>query len=660
MLDTPVPGSRFRDLVSANTGPGDAIATTAMSSGSMSDGSDEDVNAVPIPGENQRLDKRAARCQHTSPLPLKTSQKANQTTGSPTTLQSTSLAGPLNPSSDGDEGGASKHKRSREDADVSSTMPDVLPLLSKLGDLHTRRKNTSPEKFNTGHFELLPIHTGADAGPPNKRLRYANKIEIAYDGAGTPRVASITPTLALPSSRFVPQDLQLQSTPKLANRTRTANGTFSLIQALCCENDLLLHFVSYLSIPCLIDLYSISKHFHALYNRHHTAFILSSMRTWSPNADQIYPWRCYKSLCVKDPLHKQKSQYQNASSTSKLKEQHQDLRDVPSLSWLQMVIWRQGVCKDIVIQLAVKGLRCPAGTLDTLKRLWFLMDLPLNAHRIACIRSSTYFTNTHLAHAQAFVLKLDMAFTEPAGQLSPPAPPGATATQARFANAGFVGCSLRELLLAERHLSSLWRVLRGRSWDATTPGTNTPMTRLDVLRLWLRHKYHHPPNIPEDVRQLPILDIPWWELGTAGLERSSVAFYDDLAGARRPIVNPALTSTASLFVHQQRQVLYPHQKRIILPSDRPREPLLRPEQLVVREGIRRELSLHKQWVRMMFYGFQDERGRDYRVLSERELLAWDKGKKPKDIVLPIRGAVEKASGAGEKRGENGDDEMVAA
>ena len=89
------------------------------------------------------------------------------------------------------------------------------------------------------------------------------------------------------------------------------------------------------------------------------------MRTWAPRADKIYPWRCYKSLCVKDPVLRQKLRLQGKEAEMKVK--HSDLRDVPSLKWLQMVVWREGVTKDMLIQLASNGLRCPFGTHDAIK-----------------------------------------------------------------------------------------------------------------------------------------------------------------------------------------------------------------------------------------------------------------------------------------------------
>jgi hypothetical protein len=385
-----------------------------------------------------------------------------------------------------------------------------------------------------------------------------------------------------------------------------------------------LHFVSFLTIPSLISLYAISKPFHFLFNRHHTAFILSNMRTWGPGADRIYPWRCYKSLCVKDPSKLQKPRLKGKENA--VNKKWDDLRDVPSLRWLQMVVWREGVCRDMMVQLATNGLRCPFGTLDSIKRMWFIMDLPLNSHRIALIHNTDYFPNGVLLGMTFFLLKVDMLFTDP---MEPPHPanhPNQHIYPNKYAGGMPSGVPLRKMLLAERHLSSLWRVMRGWSWDGGFgKASDRPMNKLDILRVWIRHKYTPAETIEEDTKKMSIMGIPWHEVGTAGLERTGVAFHDltdpgtNTVLRTMPIVNPAIVGTG-LTDHQAKQVLYPHRRRIILANEKPREMLLRPDELLIREGIRRRLKMHKQWWKIMFYGFTDSLGRNIIVPTEEVVL----------------------------------------
>jgi hypothetical protein len=533
-----------------------------------------------------------------------------------------------------------------EEVQRDMTEASIEPLLtpSKLG-LRSRRAIVSPEKFNKGHFEPLTLPP-ADERPTKKRRLEAN-IDITYDSTGTPRISSFQPktpnesTIAplanngrsIPSTRKTSasstSSAESITLTELLNKPKTPpNGPpkkrqFSLLHSICRDNDLLLHFVSFLTLPSLISLYAISKPFHYLFNRHHTAFILSNMRTWAPNAERIYPWHCYKSLCAKDPSKLQKMRL--AGREDDVNKKWDDLRDVPGLRWLQMVVWREGVCRDMLVQLATQGLRVPYGTLESVQKMWFVMDLPLNSQRIALIQNPEYIPNGVLLGMTFFLLKVDMLFTDP---LAPPHPanhPNQRVYPNKYAGGLPSGVPLRKLLLAERHLSSLWRVMRGWSWDAGFgKGSDRPMNKLDILRLWVRHKYTLPEDVEEDTKKMSIMGIPWNQVGTAGLERTGVAFHDltdpktNTVLRTVPIVNPAIVGTG-LTDHQADQVLYPHRRRIILPKEKPREPLLRLDELLIREGIRRKLKMHKQWWKIMFYGFCDELGRPIKVPTEEVL-----------------------------------------
>ena len=550
----------------------------------------------------------------------------------------------------------------RADGTIAQEAGDGVALApSSLGSLHKRRASASPEKFNQYRFEPLTLQKGrnedGDGPPAKKKARVeSNKVEIEYDETGTPRIASFaaveqehseqpldhvpdqpTPTSETPSNApsttSTPLTLSAPTIPQegfhtshLLNITHptTPRKPFPLLHAICRDNDLLLTFVSYLPIPALISLYAISKPFHYLFNRHHTAFILACMRTWAPNADKVYPWRCYKSLCVKDPVKRQKRRLQGMEGVFEEKgRKWEDLRDVPSLRWLQMVVWREGVCKDMLIQLATKGLRCPPGTLDAVKRMWFLLDLPLNTHRIALIHDTEYITKIHLHALTFFLLKVDMAFTDPDPPAYPHNHPNSFQHPPQWGGGQPSGVHLRKILLAERQLTPLWRVLRGWNPDPREPAV--PMTRLDVLRLWVRHTYKHPDDTPEEVRQQPIMSVPWYEVGAAGLERTGVAFHDltSPSGTKTQIAvtHPSIVSREEASSQTQHPYYYPHAKRLlILPHTKPRERLLRPDELVIRESIRRKLSMHKKWAKMMLWGFCDVLGFPVPVRSEEEIL----------------------------------------
>ncbi|KAK4565680.1 hypothetical protein LTR86_003528 [Recurvomyces mirabilis] len=516
---------------------------------------------------------------------------------------------------------------STQPAPLSTTPDSLIPSASapRLGALHKRRASTSPEKFNTGKFEPLPLQTGIN---PYKRARLENKLEIKYDETGTPRIASATPSYALPSGRTITGSTLLN--PKYRQiPPPTVRRPFSVLNAILRNGDLIKHLVSCVPIPALITLYAISKPFHYLFNGAYTAYILENMRTWAPGADKIYPWRCYAELCIKDPRLRQKSLWKGQDVSKK----YEDLRDLPSIRWLQMVAWRYAICKDMLIQLATKGLRCPAGSLDAVRRVWFIMDLPLNAHRIALMRSESYITNKTLFRATTFFLKVDMFFTDPDG----PVIPHNTGTMnpamhpPQWQASSFTGVPFRKLLTAERHLTSLWRVLRGWGPDSAT-GMMT-MTRLDLLKLWVRHKYHLPVDVPDHIKRQSIMGVPWHQVGTANLERTSVAIVKLSSGGTTAILHPAIFSKATNNTHQEQQLLYPHAKRLLLPTTKPREELLRPDELVMKEGVRRKGQLHRGWARAMLWGFCDDFGRNLPLRTEKELLEWSQGKGPKSYFI---------------------------
>lgn len=242
----------------------------------------------------------------------------------------------------------------------------------QLGGLHKRRASVSPEKFNSGKFEPLPIRTESAV----KRSR----VEQSSGQVASPEapVQSTTLTAGLDAFTFAasptfpnlvaahPSNIR-QTSAILLNKpySKAKKTSFFLLSAFCKDNDLLLLLVSYLNIPTIINLYAMSKPFHFLFNSHQTAYILSCMRTWAPNADRIFPWRCYQALCIKDPYNRQKSKWVGKGGF--IESEYEDQRDVPSLRWLQMVIYREGICRDMLIQLALKSLRCPNGTSDALK-----------------------------------------------------------------------------------------------------------------------------------------------------------------------------------------------------------------------------------------------------------------------------------------------------
>ncbi|KAF7187065.1 hypothetical protein HII31_11674 [Pseudocercospora fuligena] len=526
----------------------------------------------------------------------------------------------------------SLHQLGSTSTNTNESVPPRITFTKPNVDHLRMRRATSPKKLGSDRLSPLRINTNLPIppdAPPSKRTKTENKIEIEYDSASTPRIkqtpttpATLSPfiTSARPTSAHTPtpsSGVQLPSAlPSAAFQSRQAlvasrwlHGTqqqspavqapaiaqkkpFGLIDALIADSSLCISLVGYLDVPSLISLYAISKKFHYYFNKNATGFILSSMRTWAPGADEVYPWRCYESLCIKDPIKRQKAKALVLGAD--VERLNLFSRDVPSLRWLQMVVWREGVVKDIMTQLVTKGLRTPRGSRDAIKRLWFMLDLPLNAHRLALMRCRDYFSDKVLELLTHLFLKVDMFFTDPAFALYRFNHPNQRVWPNRWANGAALGCNLREKLLAERSLTSLWRVMRG--WSPEPAAGFRPILAMDILNLWVRHRFRFRQNAPQGMnRAQKIMKMPMRDFMDTGYERIwRPETYDD-------DVPTPVTATAP---------------RV----NRPR-PLLRPDELIMAESINRQLSLHREWTAMMLWGFVDPNGRDVRVPSEQEIIS---------------------------------------
>jgi hypothetical protein len=229
-----------------------------------------------------------------------------------------------------------------------------------------------------------------------------------------------------------------------------------------------------------------------------------------------------------------------------------------------------------------------------------------------------------------------MHFTDPIGRVNPANHPDTWRYPPEFARKGFVGCQLRKTLLGERSLTPLWRVLRGWTWDPHEPAVH--MDKLDIVKLWARHYYNPNDEDDEDLdpraRQQSVLDIPFSQLGTIQMEgigqlRNTVdgTVLDEMVSLEEdetwgPVLGASVTPLRSVKQATKR-----------VPAK-----LFRVDQLVMREGVRRELGLWEHWVRMMVWGWHDPLGRTLPLWTEAELLrirnglALEDGAKAEDVL----------------------------
>ncbi|CAO1605915.1 MAG: hypothetical protein LQ349_000701 [Xanthoria aureola] len=252
-------------------------------------------------------------------------------------------------------------------------------------------------------------------------------ISNASQGRSSPPAASTREPLKYPDAAAT----QLSSAPENNphKHSITSNNNNGVFNRLLNHPELMFEMVSHLDVDHLLALYSISRDFHGLANSRFTTMILSHARTRAPGSSYIFPFRCYRKLCLRDP----------ALRPNETKPNFQ-IRHVPSFKWLKMVLFRERVVDGIVDCLEEECLMLPAATTLTIKKIWFFMDVSTNERRDGLIRNTDYWTEKDIYLAHLFLMKVDMLFTCP------------------MTGDGDLG--LRKMLLAQRSLSTLLRVLR--------------------------------------------------------------------------------------------------------------------------------------------------------------------------------------------------------
>lgn len=265
----------------------------------------------------------------------------------------------------------------------------------------------------------------------------------------------------------------------------------------------------------LISLYAISRDFHFLVNNRFTTLILLQAKHKAPESASVFVHRCYKSLCHWDP-HGRENQAREG-----------EVRWVPTFRWLRMILFREQVVAEILALMAADGHHMPSGTSLTLKKIWFTIDIPDNTRRVGFLHNKRFWLDEDLFLATEFIIKLDMRLTHPVS--------------------GNGDTGLRRMLLGQRSLSTLWRVLKREEMR----------TQLDMLRMMVRWSYE--PRVPttEDIMGIPPHEfgcLQWEGWGTRG-----------------------------------------HFCK-----------MMQIDELVMREAIKRGLNLHEAWLDMMLDGYVDK------------------------------------------------------
>lgn len=310
---------------------------------------------------------------------------------------------------------------------------------------------------------------------------------------------------------------------------RKDDPSFNVFHGMVLYPELCYHLVSHLPVEDLVSLYAISKDFHTIIDTRFTTVILSQALKKAPTSTHVFPFRCYGHLCRKDPAAR--IPHPDPEKAGKV------VRKIPSFRWLRMIMYREKVVHAIMALFAEKGIPLPRRCEQSLKKMWFLMDIPDNARRIGFVHNTSLITDADLYFAVCFSVKLDMLLHDPV-------------TPARTMEG-------RRLIMSQSSMTMLLKVLKGEALN----------TRWDIMQEYIRWKYE--PNAADEIAEDEVLfGVPRKEWGVMRKE-----FWAN----ERPAKNGR--------------------------PGKPSEALLRPDQLVLREAIRRGLRFAGHYVRFMQYGY---------------------------------------------------------
>lgn len=316
-------------------------------------------------------------------------------------------------------------------------------------------------------------------------------------------------------------DAHTPSTAKTTSaKDRDPSEPFNLFTSLVQHPEIVLIIAKHLTVSSLVSLYAMSREFHDLMNQRFVTMVLSQAVPKAKDSACIFHWKNYPSLCQSDPAPR------NVHPYPPLAEQGRT-RDIPTFRWLRMVIFREKVCHEIMVIMAEDGVRLPQQCEQTLKKLWYLMDLPDNVRRIGLIHNKRFFQDFDLFMLTMFEIKLDMRFTDPVE--------------------GMGTSHLRKMLLAQSSLSTLWKALKRTALKS----------QFDVLKMFVRWKYAP----PSEEAGMSIFGIPPEEIGMVQYEWHG-------RNGRRTL-------------------------------------LMQPDELVMRECVRRKIDLRPHIKQMLVWGYID-------------------------------------------------------
>ncbi|KAF2859749.1 hypothetical protein K470DRAFT_271320 [Piedraia hortae CBS 480.64] len=447
----------------------------------------------------------------------------------------------------------------------------------------------------------------------------ANAHSFANYPAATPQSCDSS---SVKRTRGLNADYDMQATASVDSTEISKLEPSDIITRLLQHPDLGPMFIKHVHPSSVASLTVVCRSTYGAYKNNQLSLVRSLITRWVPYADMIFPWNHYIHLCDQDEY--------DQTSHIPFADGIPTARYIPGLKWLQMVVYRRAICQGMIIQLALHGHRCPRGTLESLQRLWFLMDLPLNVQRVAVVTSS-YFDEYAIFCAMLFIVKVDLYLSSRKWTGVKKVLGVHTAAtvahcfvgdQAASQLAGSLECRgwvLRQVLLSRKTMTPLWCVLHG--WAPDRP--HHRITCMDVIQLLARH---HDARFLADAPSLP--DVPVMgmlpnEFGTANLERSRVVFVRRFDGTRQAFthVNPA---ESNLFwtIRRMEQML-PGQNLAPKVDIKNVKVLVGVDSLIIMESCHRHMHPGKMLNDMGDWGRLDSHMRNITIPSREELESTD-------------------------------------
>lgn len=270
---------------------------------------------------------------------------------------------------------------------------------------------------------------------------------------------------------------------------RTDKGPKDGLSQIFTHTEIAVEVGKHVAVEDILTLYCVSRDFHISVR----SYLLSSILAWighrAPEAGRAFPFKIYLDKLVADPEQRTLGGHypgKGAAGKPLPASRADEVRVVPGLRYLQMVLVRDRCCREMVAMLARSGHRLPRTVHGTLLRLWVLMDLPTSFHRRAVLRCEAMWPDVDVYNAQLFFVKLAMHSNDP------------------FFGPGTN--DLVRLMLGQKGLYPLWQLLMHRKYVSV----------MEVIDLKTRYDLRMPPDTrPPEERHKPryVNDVPEAEVG---------------------------------------------------------------------------------------------------------------------------------------------------